>query len=147
MSEMFQAMPTRKEGWEGNIVWKPVMQLWASACGDWQWMVRHITLSFVMGWWCHLQKRWSGGFFREAGLTCSNVQKIRRGKKRRKKEEKKKEKKRRGGKKKKKMNSWRFCDVYINIFQQLKSTCKVALQGTLMRLWYHAHIFCTVLLL
>ena len=82
------------------------MQLWASACDDWQWMVRHITLSIVIGWWCHLRKRGSGWFFLEAGL--SNVQ-INQGK----------------------MfknirsifiwNSWIICDVYLNIFQQ-KST-------------------------
>ena len=58
------AMPTCtwKVGWDG-IVWKPVMQLWASGSGDWQWMVRHITLSIEIGWWCHLGQRWSGCFF------------------------------------------------------------------------------------
>ena len=40
-------MPTGKGGCEG-ILWKHVMQLWASACGDWQWMVRHITLSIEL---------------------------------------------------------------------------------------------------
>ena len=36
------------------------------------WTVRHITLSFVIGWWCHLRKRWSGGLF---GAGLSNVKK------------------------------------------------------------------------
>ena len=64
------AMSAGKEGWE-VIVWKPVMQLWASACGDWQWMVRHITLSIEIGWWCHLGQRGSGGFFWRRGLAMS----------------------------------------------------------------------------
>ena len=49
------------------------MQLWASACGDWQWMVRHITLSIEIGWWCHLGQRGSGGFFLEAGLSSVQI--------------------------------------------------------------------------
>ena len=65
------AMPTGKGGWEG-IVWKPVMQLWASACGDWQWMVRHITLSIEIGW-CHISGKDDQEDFLEAGI--SNVPK------------------------------------------------------------------------
>ena len=56
------AMSAGKEGWE-RIVSKSVMQLWAIAYGDWQWMVRHINLSIEIGWWCHLGQRGSGGFF------------------------------------------------------------------------------------
>ena len=41
------AMPTKSK----RVLWQPVMQLWASACGDWHWMARHISLSFVIGWW------------------------------------------------------------------------------------------------
>ena len=58
------AMPTWMGGWEG-IVWKPVMQLWASACGDWQWMVRHITLSIeIVG---------GGAYTVEAGLSSVQI--------------------------------------------------------------------------
>ena len=73
------------------------------------------TLSFVIGWWCHLQKRWSGGFFRRQGLAMSK----------------------KSGKMFKSIqsifiwNSWRFCDVYTNIFQQ-KSTC-ICITGDLYR--------------
>ena len=77
------------------------MQLWASACGDWQWMVRHTTLSFAIGWW------WSGGFLGSGAYRCPqksgfffflNIQRIFI------------------------WNSLRICDVYTNIFKQ-KSTC------------------------
>ena len=94
-------------------IWKVVlynnaMLLWASACSNWQWMVRHITLSFVIGSWCHLRKRWSGGFF---GRTKNRIKKniytkyiyI--------------------------WKSWRIGDVYTNIFQE-KSTC-ICISGDL----------------
>ena len=40
--------------WGKNNLYRNAMLFWESACSNWQWIVRHRTLSIGIGWWCYL---------------------------------------------------------------------------------------------